>query len=286
MRLQCRCSLICVSFLCATITMPAFANFLTKVNDSSTLSPETKELMCLMFEALRECSAEKDELIGELKTEVASLQNRVERLESKLDEAGQYSRLDTITISPKKDVNGAFLPGTVPNFDQPKNTKNIVLQLFKDHLRLNLTDQDISISHRLQRPRSPTADHDRRNIIVRFCRKDLIGTIFRACKEMTPPFYINESLTPVRRTICYALRTLKKKHSNLKKVNTFKGVPRVFIAAPSGPPSASTRARASVTTDTTLKRIEISTILELENFVRVHLKTNLHDEGITIRNRM
>ena len=95
-----------------------------------------------------------------------------------------------------------------------ENTKEIVLKLFKDHLKLNLVDTDISIAHRLQPPRRTDASsqppHDRRNIIIRFCRKDLIGTVFKHCKNMTPPFYVNESLTPVRTSISYALRALKK----------------------------------------------------------------------------
>ena len=51
---------------------------------------------------------------------------------------------------------------------------------------------------------------------------------------MTPPFYVNESLTPVRSSICYALRTLKKKYSQIGRVRTFKGVRPKGFPPPGG----------------------------------------------------
>ena len=169
-----------------------------------------------------------------------------------------------------------------------KTPKKIVLDLFKDHLKLQLADTDISIAHRLPPPRkaseSAQSAHDRRNIIIRFCRKDLIGTIFKHCKQMTPPFYVNESLTPLRSNICYALRTLKKKSENIiDKVRSFKGVPQVFVTPT--PPNARGRPKKKNANLTPI-RIDIPSVLDLENFTQKYLNTTLREQDIIIKNRV
>ena len=255
--------------------------FMEKINRSS-LSEESKNLLSLIAEFFNDSMKEKDERISKLESQVETLSARLQSMEKKQDVANQYSRLDCITISPKKDISGSFLSNTVPNYDSSEDTKSLVLDLFKDQLALNLNSGDISIAHRLKPPtRSPNASsqHDRRSIVVRLCRKDLVGTIFKHCKEMKPNFYVNESLTPMRHSICYALRTLKRKFPDtIAKVHTFKGVPRAFVQ-----PRRTTRAS---TTDRSAQKHEISTILELETFTKNVLKTTLQEEGITIQNRV
>ena len=269
--------------------MPNLEAFLGKI-DRSSLSPDAKALMTLFVDFFKECSAEKNEEIAILKKEVKSLNMRLQSLEDKQDVANQYSRLDTLTLSPKKNAEGSFHADTVPIFDSGENTKTIVRQLFKDHLKLDLADNDISIAHRLQAPKkannSSTPSHDRRNIIVRFCRKDLMGTVFQHCKEMTPPFYVNESLTPLRSNICYALRTLKRKYNQIEKVRTFKGVPRVFIRQTSRPSTRQGARGRTTDAEPNLTRIEVATILELETFAKSHLKTTLQEEKISMKTRV
>ena len=267
--------------------MPDLRVLIGKI-ERSDLSAELKTMMSLVVDFFQQCTVEKEQELSDLQLECVNLRKRVETLENKQDESNQYSRQDTLTISPKKDRDGQFLSETVPTFQRSENTKDIVRQMFKDHLKLELNDTDISIAHRLQPPRSSSSEpvHDRRNIIVRFCRKDLISTIFKHCKEVSLPFYINESLTPVRNSICYALRELKRKHDSkniISKVRTFKGMPRVFITPSNSRPS--TRQKKS-SNEASLKMIEVPTILSLEEFVKTHLDTTLQDKGITIRQRV
>ena len=272
--------------------MSAIETMLTKIRRSG-LSQELKELMSLFVELQKDSDAKKDAEIVKLKTEVTTLNKRLEAIENKLDETNQYSRLDTLTISPKKNLEtNAFLPDTVPVYDNAENTKNIVRELFRDHLRLELQDNDISIAHRLQQPKRARAsnetDHDRRSIVVRFCRKDLIGTIFKHCKQNPPPFYVNESLTPQRRDICYALRKLKKSHSDvMEKVRTFKGIPRAFIKPPAtGRQTRQSQSRNTEDSTRTSTRFDIPNWLELEKFVKDHLNTTLQQQGISSKNRV
>ena len=68
----------------------------------------------------------------------------------------------------------------------------------------------ISTSHRTgPKPRSPQVE-DKRNIIVKLCRRYLKGELLSACRKCKPNFYINESLTPTRSAILYALRKAKR----------------------------------------------------------------------------
>ena len=190
--------------------MPDLTAFVAKV-DRSDLSQDSKTLLRLFVDFFKEFAEEYNEKISGLNDEIVTLRNRVTTLEDKLDDASQYSRLDHIVVSHKvnEDNNG------LPVFTQGENSKQIVRDLFNEHLSLEIADSDISIAHRIGKvkkdPKTKKPLEDRRSIIVRLCRKELIGTIFSHCKEAEPPFFVNESLTPVRGKICYILRKLKKK---------------------------------------------------------------------------
>ena len=257
--------------------MPNLEVFIGKI-DRSDMSAEGKALMHLFVDFFRESVNEKNEEIAKLKSEITSLHNRLQSVEDKADESNQYSRLDTLIISPKKDSNGKFVQNTVPILDKSENSKNIVRQLLKDHLKLDISDSDISIAHRLAPPRkNEHPNEDRRNIIFRLCRKDLVGTIFSHCKNMSPPFYVNESLTPLRSKICYSLRKLKRKYPSIQKVRSFKGIPRVFLV----PKTSGRQTRRNIQDKDQLQKVDIPTVLQLEDFARTHLKTTLQEEGIS-----
>ena len=83
----------------------------------------------------------------------------------------------------------------------------------KDQLRLEFSSNDISSAFRLGKA-PKTQKSDKRNIIVKLCRKDLKRDILSACRQMKPKFYANESLTPLRSTILYVLRKMRRLHNN------------------------------------------------------------------------
>lgn len=247
--------------------------FIAKI-DHADLSEDSRTMMKLFVSFFNEFHAEKNVKIQELNDEVKSLRERVQNLEHKIDDQSQNSILDHVVISPKDN-------GGLPVFTKDENPKQIVRKLFKDHLSLELTDNDISSAHRIGKvkvdPRTKKPAEDRRRILVRLGRNDLIPNIFSHCKESNPPFFVNESLTPTRGKICYILRKLKKKFScKITKVHTFKGVPRVFLK--------SNRPSTRTAKDTF---IEIPTILKLESFVTDHLEKTLlelsrdPDDGFT-----
>ena len=81
---------------------------------------------------------------------------------------------------------------------------------------MSVSESDISTVHRLGRKRDNTAD--RRSIIVKFTRRDLKRRTLLASKQRkNDQIYVNESLTPMRKTVFNALRKMKRAHPALVK---------------------------------------------------------------------
>ena len=232
---------------------------------NSKLNNETKEILSLIMSFFSELLQAKDSRVSELEDQVTSLEKKVEKLESSVDEASQYERRDTIVISGQ----------SIPIVNQGENCKTIVRNLFRQHLNMNIDENDISTAHRIGRQQTGTTD--KRNIIVKLCRRDLVHDIYASCKAVKPPFYVNDSLTPIRNKICYMLRQLKKKFpGKVKGCTSFNGVPRIYLSTMDGP---STRQRS--TSRTSHKGINIATRLELEQFVKDVFDTTLHDISLS-----
>ena len=177
------------------------------------LKGDNKLMMTVMLKQFNELKEEfsqamtaKNEEIDVLKNHVKTLQKTVGKLEESLDDQDAYERRDTVIIS------GNNLPevhtGEIPN--------NVVQKVIKDNLKIEITPNEISTAHRLGK-KPPTQAPDKRPFIVKLCRRDTKRTIMQAARAQnsSSPIYINESLTPKRRTILYALRQMKKAHPTL-----------------------------------------------------------------------
>lgn len=141
---------------------------------------------------------EKDKQINNLKSEVTTLTSRVDDLELHLDNVDQYERRDTVILS------GASLP---PESSQ-ENTTNIVTQAIREHLKLNIKETDISVSHRLGKP----TQQQNRPIIVKLVNRSLKQDLVGACIKLRPQLYVNESLTPKRRFLLNKVLAIRKVH--------------------------------------------------------------------------
>ena len=75
---------------------------------------------------------------------------------------------------------------------------------------------------------------DKRQIIAKLCRRDLKPDIFHACKTIKPKdLFINEHLTPVRKTILYVLRSAKRRYGDLiSGCNSIEGRVYVWLKPP------------------------------------------------------
>ena len=147
----------------------------------------------------------KNAKIEKLEQEVVNLRRNVITLEDRIEDNDAYERRDTVIIS-----------GTeVPAVRDDEIPAVVTCNLLKDKVGLVIQPEDVSVAHRLGRkPLNQTTD--RRNIIIKFCRRETKQEILKACKTVKPKnIYINESLTPTRTTTLYGLRQAKKRFPNL-----------------------------------------------------------------------
>jgi len=159
----------------------------------------TKQISTLREAFLQKLSV-KDNEIMELNRKVSKLESQVEKLEQVMDDAGASERRDCIV----------FVGDGVPPSETGENCKNLICNLSRDKLGLNIDSADVSSAHRIGR-KSARQGPDRRAIVARLCRSDLKNEIRSAAKNMRPNFYVNEYLTPVRSSIFRALKAAKKK---------------------------------------------------------------------------
>ena len=118
----------------------------------------------------------------------------VQSLRSDIDCNEQYDRKDTLIIS------GPDLPVASQNENFKINVKNL---LSEAGVIVNLND--FSLAHRIGRKLIDAQAQDKRGLIFKFCRRDLIQTVSNACKRTKPSFYVKCSLTPTKNKILYVL---------------------------------------------------------------------------------
>ena len=149
--------------------------------------------------------AAKDKLMDQMSTEIVNLKKKVQSLDDKLEDAETYERRDTVVFS------GSELPSVTESEDCTK----IVIDLLKDKVNYFLRPTEISVAHRLGQ-KTETQKPDKRNIIVKLCRREIKNDIMKACRVMKPRnLYANESLTKVRSTVLYGLRQAKSKYPDI-----------------------------------------------------------------------
>ena len=293
-----------------------------KIN-SSKITSETKEIFKLFLSLFSNLQLERDSTISTLQEKISAMEiesvemsrkfekmetlslgikmsntglaEKVNQLESKLsviecnhskevaalksniDLNEQYGRRDTLIIS------GPNLPIASPN----ENCKLVVQDLLRRHTKLNLNPSDISIAHRIGRTNASLPD--KRNIIFKLCRRDLVTDILNACKQSfsppssglsnqerrPPPIFVNCSLTPTRNKILYALRLLRRKFpSTVKGCRAQIGGDVVVFVVPTPLPSTSSNQNAARNHD---RKIIINTKQDLEAFTTNVLSTSLDD---------
>ena len=148
----------------------------------------------------------KDDEIKSLKDVVTELRNKVSKMEETIDDSEVVARQNQVTFS------GVG----IPSFTNDENTPEVVKNTIKNVLKLRFNDQDLSCAYRIG-PKPKTQRPDNRKILVTFNKKETKIDLLKACKNIKPNFYVNENLTPRRSTILYALRMIKKSHSDILK---------------------------------------------------------------------
>ena len=147
-------------------------------------------------------SNNKDQKISQLQTHIVQLQNRVTQLETQIDDVNQYERRDTIIVS------GPALPQENPN----ENSADVAIRAIKDNLHINLTHSDLNVAHRLGTKRNQDTV---RPLIIKLHSRQTKTEIMNACITVRPNLYVNESLTPKRRTLFKTIWDIRRIHRHL-----------------------------------------------------------------------
>ena len=146
----------------------------------NSLSQENKTLIKIIksiiseefqneVKALKEDMARKETEMEHLRKEVKTLTNKVTTLETQIDDVEQYERRDTIIMS------GPSVP--VENKDE--NTLSVAVATIKDHLKINVKENEVSVAHRLGLKQNQT-----RPIIIKLVNRSLKYDLVGACIKM------------------------------------------------------------------------------------------------------
>ena len=159
-----------------------------------------------------------------------------------IDDNDAYERRDTIVLS----------GNAIPVYSQGENSAHLAREIFKNELRMEVPENSISVAHRIGK-KPANQQPDKRNIIVKLCRRDLKRPLITACQKRAPNqrqnLRINESLTPTRSTILFALRQMKREHPNLVQgCSSYEGRIYAYTPPPEGSPATARNRRHLVNT--------------------------------------
>ena len=140
----------------------------------------------------------KDTEIANLQEDISCLKSTVEDLKQHIDNVEQYERRDTVLLS------GPMLPKET----NQENSTQVAINSIRDNLRINISERDINIAHRL----GSNTQQKNRSIIVKLANRSLKQDLIKACVNLKPQFYVNESLTPTRLNILKQVLTIRKAH--------------------------------------------------------------------------
>ena len=154
------------------------------------------------FEEYENTRKEKDEIIKNLRNDVANLSGTIVEMEKSLDKQEQYSRRNCLLIHGVKERKN-------------ENTDDLVVDIIKNDLGEDINVMEIDRSHRIGK-----VSNKSRPIIVKFSRYNSRKKLFSNKKKLKGTNYsITESLTKFRMTKLQEARELH----GFKNVWTFDG---------------------------------------------------------------
>ena len=146
-----------------------------------------------------------------LKSTVRTLEDRINHMQSELNDREQYSRRECV------EIHGV----PFPEGGETENTNEIVSKI-SELMRLDIEPEDISVSHRLPASKNYKGKRPEPVIIAKFVRRDVKETFYRARKKLrdlttkdlgykvSKNIYINESLTESNKALFKECVKVKK----------------------------------------------------------------------------
>ena len=168
------------------------------------LAQQIERRLTQNFEKFKqEIISAKDAEIEDLKLTIANQDMSIKSLEDAKDWAEQYSRKDSVILSGP----------AVGSMTADEDTRSHVVSLIQDKLKIQINPNEISTTHRLGPiRRSVPGTPERRNIYVKFVRRDMKKNVIEASKKLrkNAPLVAYESLTERRRNMLRALQGMRK----------------------------------------------------------------------------
>ena len=179
--------------------------------DISKLSEDGRLIVSIMMfmiksqqDRFNDDLAAKDKEISALRDKVMKVENRLDDIQNKEDEAAE--RKNCVIFSG---------PNT-PTVTSSGSCVNVAHKLLRDAYQINIPLTNIVSAQRLGKPSS--SGPDKRNILVKFSSTDIKKDLFQSSKTNRPEgLYVRESLTPTRNSIFYVLRKAKREFPTLVK---------------------------------------------------------------------
>lgn len=132
------------------------------------------------MEVLKTELISKDAKLDEMNNEIEKLKSKLQESESKLDNTEQNERRVTFIVS------GHLLsPKT-----RQENPVDVVRSVFRDNLKINMTEHNVNVVHRI----GPVNSQRARPIIVKLVNRSMKYDLVDACLQLKPGFYNSESL--------------------------------------------------------------------------------------------
>ena len=128
------------------------------------------------IDSLKQQLTTKDSEITTMQDEIVELKSKVQELETSIDAVDQYERRDTIIFS------GPL----VPDETRQENTTNLICKVVKDNLKINISEKEINIAHRL----GPVNSQKTRPVIVKLGNRSLKHDLVGAYIQLKPGLFI------------------------------------------------------------------------------------------------
>ena len=177
----------------------------------SELSSEFQVFFALMSKVFSTMIKNNANTVGELENKVITLENQVADLNKTVEEHAVI--IEDMQQSAHKGVYLLSGPD-VPCGTSNENCKETIQSALKNKLNYNMDLSKITEVHRVGIKDASKA-HDFRPIKLRItddeCRHDLLQSFIR----VKPRMYLNESLTPQRRSLFHKTRQIRRDHPQL-----------------------------------------------------------------------
>ena len=155
-----------------------------EAKESQIKVTESLEFMSAKFDDLEKEIKKKDEKINQLEKTTENLAEKQESLSSEIGNLEQYSRRNCLVLHGVNESND-------------ENTNEIIIKTFSEELGVEITEDDLDRSHRLEKPKRK--DSKPRPIIVKFACYAVRREIFMNKRKLKGKrLSITESLTSSR----------------------------------------------------------------------------------------